>query len=337
MPLFRVLICAVIVAVPLLPAISAAEPLTLKLAFFTSDRTHLYRANVKPFVDAINLDGKGRVHIDVYLSNRLGKSIVEQTKLLDEGAADIVYAVPPYEPDVFPDSKIILMPGMFEDAREATLVYSRLVAEEMVRDFKNYFVIGVFVTQPQSIHARDRIDSIDDLKGKSIRANNSAESEVLKKFGAKPVFIPVNKTLDGITSGKVDGAYVPPIALIEFGIGRVAPNHYLLKTSSIPLVLIMKKDKFDSLPKHIQGLIQARSGGWLEDIAIRTDLSATALVMKQIMNNDRRKVVTPSSADMAKASSVFTQIINDFKASDPHHARMFEAAEVMLSEIRDVR
>jgi TRAP-type transport system periplasmic protein len=50
------------------PVAVRGEPIKLKLAFFGSDRTHLYRSIVKPFVDAVNAEGRGMVEIDAYLS-----------------------------------------------------------------------------------------------------------------------------------------------------------------------------------------------------------------------------------------------------------------------------
>ena len=43
----------------LLPAAAAAEPIKLKMAYFSSDRTTTYLAAIKPFVDAVNADASG--------------------------------------------------------------------------------------------------------------------------------------------------------------------------------------------------------------------------------------------------------------------------------------
>lgn len=60
-----------IAAALLLPTAAIADPIARKLSFFTSDQSVAYRAAVKPFVDAINQDGSGLLHIDVYLSGIL--------------------------------------------------------------------------------------------------------------------------------------------------------------------------------------------------------------------------------------------------------------------------
>ena len=66
------------------------------------------------------------------------------------------------------------------------------------------------------------------------------------------VLIPINQTSDAIIAGKIDGAILPPAALLEFGIGRFATYHYLLGTSVPLLALLMNRNKFDTLPKQSQ-------------------------------------------------------------------------------------
>src|SRR3989442_4335848 len=148
--------CAVvaITAFVLMPAVSAAEPIKLKLAFYTSDRTNVYQVAVQPFVDAVNAEGKGLIEIEVYFSGVLGKLQTEQPKLVLDGAADIAFVSPGVTPDLFHDNKIIELPGLFRDMREATLTYTRLVAKDLLKGYEDFFVIGAFSSELESIHYR---------------------------------------------------------------------------------------------------------------------------------------------------------------------------------------
>jgi len=271
------LIAAMLIMVP---GLAIAEPIKLKLAFFSSDRTHLYRSIVKPFVDAVNADGKGLVEIEVYLSGKLGSDVTKQSNLALDGTADIVYVVQPYEIDSFPDASVIALPGLYRDGREATFAFTRLVASGIMQGFKNFYVIGTVASEPESIHSRPPMASLADLKGKRIRANNNTEIAILKLFGATPAFVPINETADAISSGRIDGAMAPPVPMMEFGIGRVAPNHYMLGASCVPLSLLMSKRKFDSLPTTVQAIIRKYSGEWLEGAYNRINESSTSLIMK---------------------------------------------------------
>jgi TRAP-type C4-dicarboxylate transport system substrate-binding protein len=323
----------VVVVLALLPAIAAAEPIKLKLAFFSSDRSHLYRSGAKPFVDAVNAEGKDRVEIEVYLNGKLGADLTKQSRLVLDGTADIVYVVQPYERSSFPDSSVIELPGLYRDGQAGTLVFTRLVAAGIMRGFDDYFVIGTFASEPEGIHLRPPVASLSDLKGKRIRTNNEAEIAILKQLGATPAFVPINVTADAISSGKIDGAMVPPVPMVEFGIGRVATNHFFLKTSCVPQSLLMSRKKFDSLPGDVQALIRKYSGDWFTQNYIQINETSTSLVMNQLESDPHRKVVFPSPADLLTANAVFNSIVDDYAASSSHNSDLVAAARAEVAKL----
>jgi TRAP-type C4-dicarboxylate transport system substrate-binding protein len=325
-----------LVALPLVlvSTVAAAEPIHLKLAYFSSDRSQLYLTGVKNFVDAVNSDGNGRVKIDVYFSGTLGNEIARQSQLLRDGAADIAYIVAPSERALFPDAAVIELPGLYKNATEATLVFSKLVEANVIRGFGDYFVIGAFTSEPESVHTRAPVASLADLSGKRIRVNNETEMEILKKLNITPSVIPLNQTTRAISSGAIDGALVPPVPLVDFGIGRVAPNHYFLRTSCIPLALLMTRKKFDSLPGEVQAIIRKYSGAWFRDEYIQTYGAATAQIMRQLEADPKTQVKYPSPADMQTADGVFKSVIGDYVAASPHNAELVGAARAAVANLR---
>lgn len=330
----RGLIQYLAIVLVLLPAIANAGPIKLKLAFFSSDRTQIYRAGVKPFVDAVNAAGRGRVEIDVNLSGSLGQYPIKQSQLLRDGRADIAYIVQPYEQSIFPDSRVVELPGLYKNGREATLVFSYLARTGLMRGFGDFVVLGAFASEPESLHFRPAVRSLSDLRGKRVRANNETEIAIFKHLGIKPVFVPLPDTANAISSGKIDGAAVPPVPMIEFGIGRVTTHHYMLATSCVPLSLLMSRKRFNGLPSDVQRIIRKFSGKWLEDAYIRVNESSTALIMNQLESEPRRSVVFPSTADKKKAEAIFQAIDQAYATSSPHNAELFNAALAEVTEIR---
>lgn len=312
---------------------ASAEPITLKLAFFSSDRSHLYLSGVKPFIDAINLEGAGRVRVVPYLSAQLG-GLDRLSQLIREGAVDIGYVIPPYERAVFPDTSVIELPGFFKNAAEATHVFSQLLENDLLGGFNDFFVIGAFASEPESIHLRQPISTLADLKGKTIRSNNPIETEVLEKLGAKSAIVPINQTAQAISAGDIDGAYVPPVPMIEFGIGRVAPVHYFLRTSCVPQMLLMSRKKFDGLPADVRDLISKRSGAWFIENYNRVNTAATEQVMKQLAADQRRKVVFPSESDMRIADAVFKKVVDGYANQSAHNAKLVETVRAAVAKRR---
>src|SRR3569832_2082678 len=90
-----------------------AEPIVLKLSFYTSDRSTIYQCQVKPFVDAVNAEGAGLVRIEVYFSGAISPAQAEQPSLVRSGGADLAAIVPGATPDDFPDTTVFGAPGLF--------------------------------------------------------------------------------------------------------------------------------------------------------------------------------------------------------------------------------
>ncbi|MFA6266355.1 MAG: TRAP transporter substrate-binding protein DctP [Pseudolabrys sp.] len=318
----------------LLPAVASAEPIKLKLAYFSSDRSHLYLSGAKPFVDAVNAEGQGRVEIEVYLNGKLGADLTKQSQLVLDGRADIAYVVHPYERSSFPDSSVIELPGLYRDGRQGTLAFAHLVAAGIMRGYDDFFVIGAFASEPESIHLRPRAASLADLKGKRIRTNNETETAILKQLGATPAFLPINEAADAISSGKIDGALVPPVPMVEFGIGRVATNHYFLRTTCVPQALLMSRKKFDSLPGDVQALIRKYSGDWFTRNYIRINEASTLVVMNQLESDPHRKVVFPTPADLLTADAIFKSIVDGYAAGSSHNSDLVAAARAEVAKLR---
>ena len=216
------------------PLSAAAEPITLKFSFFTSDRSHIYQTQIKPFVDAVNKDGKGLVQIKVYFSGAISRAHDQQPELVADGTADLAIVVPGQTPDQFPDSAVMELPGLYANALEASRVFYRLIKAHALRGFEDFEVISAYVSNGESVHSRKPLASLNELNGQSVRTNNGMEAAALAKLGAVPVLLALNQTTEALSRGHVDGATVPPAMLFEFGIGRVTSHHYMMHLGGRP-------------------------------------------------------------------------------------------------------
>jgi len=325
----------VLALVPTLaPMPSCAEPIRLKLSFFTSDRSVAYQAAIKPFVEAVNADGKDIVQIEVFLSGTLGRVQRELPQLVLDGGADIAFIVPGQNPERFRDNGVVELPGLFADVRQATFTYTRMVAADRLAGYKDFFAIGAFATEPESIHTRKTLAALADLKGQKIRTNNLTEAAGLARLGALPVVLAFNETTPAISSGMIDGATVPPGQLFDVGIGRLVSNHYLLPTSVAPLTLMMNRRVFDGLPDPAKQIIRRYSGEWaaarFADAYARINREA----ITQLKSDARRQVVVPSRADGEAARRVFKAIAHEWADGDVHRRELLQRMEKELAVLR---
>lgn len=321
-------------ALPLSSLAASAAPIELKLAFFPPERTEIYEAAIKPFVDAVNAEGKDLLTIKVYPNGALGKAVAEQPQMVLDGIADIGWVIPGQTPYRFPDNQLLEMPGLFRDTREGTLVYTRLVAAKALRGYERFVVIGAFTSDPTFIHSREPIGSLADLKGQRIRANNQIEAEALERLGAIPTVMPASRLADAIGRGALDGVALAPTALFDFRVAPMTKNHYLLGGGVAPLVLVMSRKTFDNLPQAGQALIRKYSGERAAAAWIASFGASEQRLLGKIKADPTRKVVEPSPADRETAQRVYQSLIDTWAAKSPRNGRLLKSIEADLATIR---
>jgi TRAP-type C4-dicarboxylate transport system substrate-binding protein len=331
--LFKAIFATTILAVAAMPP-AAARPIELKLAFFTSDRSMSYIAAVKPFIDAVNTEAKGTIEIVLHSGGVLGREIAGQPQVVLDGVADIAFIVPGYTPDRFPDNAVIELPGLLRDMREAAAVYSGLIAAHALRGYEDFFVIGAYVTEPETIHSRLPIGSIDDLKGKRIRVNNPGEAAVLEKLGAVPVLMQITQVAAAVSSGAIDGAAISRTPLSDYGIKRVATNHYFLRTSGAPLALVMNRKKLEALPPAAQDVIRKYSGKWAADRFVETYEVSDRKVMEQLEADPQRHVVFPSPSDVERARIIYQSVMNEWAEKSQRNRDLLDTAVAEIAKLR---
>jgi TRAP-type C4-dicarboxylate transport system substrate-binding protein len=311
-----------------------AEPIELKFSFYTSDRSNIYQTMIKPFVDSVNDEGKGLIEIKVYFSGAISPVITKQPQLVADGTADMAMVAPGYSPDRFGDSTVMELPGIYRDAREASLIFTQLVERGALEGYGAFFVVGALVTGPENIHSRKPIAAIGDLKGLTIRANNQREAAVLEQLGAIPVLLPINQTTDAINRDKIDGATFPPLVLFDFGVGRVTTYHFMIPMGGVPLALVMNRGKFDSLPPAAQAIIRKYSGRWLAERAAANLQTTDTQILEQLRSDPRRKVINPSPTELEGVQRIFASVVADWTATSLHN---LELLTLVQSEIKKIR
>ncbi len=312
----------------------SAEEATLKFSFFTSDRSIIYQCQIKPFVDAVNAEGAGLVQIKVYFSGAISPVQSQQPQLVRDGIADLANVAPGYSPQLFPDTAVLELPGLFRDQREASLVFTRLIEAGALKGYRDFFVVGAFVSAGESIHSLKPIARLADLKGQTIRVNNEIEAVTLRKLGAVPRLLPLNRTMEELSKGELDGATVPPPMLFEFGYGRLTGNHYLLQLGGAPVTLLMNRKKLTALPVRAQEIIRKYSGEWMAEQEIACMEAKAHEIVAQLNADRRRTVVEPSSADLSTARKVFSSVVEDWAKESPRHRELLALVKSQIAKLR---
>jgi TRAP-type transport system periplasmic protein len=325
--------CTMIAAV-LLPAAVFAEPIKLKMAYFSSDREPPYVAVLQPFAEAVNRDARGILEIVPYPGGVLGRSYPQQVQQVLDGVADLAWVNPNLTPERFPDNEVLEFPGQFRDLREASLVFSRLVAAGRLRGYDDFFVVAAAANFDQILHTRPPIEQIADLRGKTLRVNNEIEGVVLKALGVNPTVIAVNETALAISRGTIDGAVLSPNALFAYGAARITRYHYDVSLGAAPLALLMNRQKFASLPQAGQDVIRKYSGEAAVAGFITAYNASNLQAMNDLRSDANRRVITPSASDLEVLHAVFKHSIETWRNERPRNLQLANAVKAEIAKLR---
>ncbi|MBF0381971.1 MAG: TRAP transporter substrate-binding protein [Magnetococcales bacterium] len=103
---------------------------------------------------------------------------------------------------------------------------------------------------------RKEINDLDDLKGLKMRIPGFA-GEVLSKLGVVVTNIPAGELYTALDRGTLDALeWVGPSLDIKMGFHKIAPYYYTgWHEPATELQFLVNKDKFNSLPKHLQKIL----------------------------------------------------------------------------------
>lgn len=325
-------ILALLLSLPL--AVFAQDVVKLKYAEFSPDRERIHNTVTKQFAATLGEVTKGALEIELFPNGALGRNPVQQAQMVLDEVADIALVLPGFTPGRFPDTEVMELPGLFRDLAEATTVFTRLVTSGKIKGFERYVTIAAWATPPFSIHSAVPIESVADLKGKKIRASGSVQSDALKALGAAPVAIPPTEVPEAIARKTVDAATSSPQVVNDFGYDRVTKWHYFIRLGVVPMVVLMNKQKFESLSQPLQTAIRDHSVQWMADLYNKEITAYDRELIKKLQDDPTRRVVFPGPEDVRAANKAFESVIVEWKKRSPRNAELYKA---VIAEIKRVR
>ena len=313
---------------------AGAEPVVLKLNTVPSETEMTYVAVIKPFIDAVNKEGKDIVRIDAFPNGGLNRSFPQQAQLVQDGVADIAFILPSITPGRFPDNGVMELPGLSRSIDESSTLHTNLVAQNKLRGYESFFVIGAWSNPPYTIFSRKPIRSLRDLDGMKIAVSGATNAAVVSMLGAAAVPIPVNEVAEAIGRGTVDGILIFMSPLVDYGIVRVTSTAYQLQFGTQPIALVMNRAKFDSLPPKAQEIIRKYSGKWTLARYVENSKKFLSDREASLKTDPKWKVVPVSAADQKKANEVFETYYTTWFAKDPKNKELFQTAQDELKKLR---
>ncbi len=306
----------------------------LKWAVFTPDSEVTFRTVMKPFAETVQRETDNAVVFDLFPNGALGRNPGQQPQMLLDGVADVAWVVQSYSPGRFPDTEVLELPGMFKDIRESSLVATGLAKHNVLKDYGDYYIVGLWGTAPYSIHTNFPVNSIADLKGKTIRASSKNESAALRAFGAVPIGMPVTEIPEAISRGTISGTTSHLSPFFDFGLDRVTNNHFFIGLGIVPLAVLMNKKKFDALPETSRAVIERNAGYPLTKKWIDSISSYNAANLEKLKSNPKNKIVFPDQAQLDEAQKLLAPVREAWVAASDRHKELKAALDTELAKVR---
>ena len=196
----------------------------------------------------------GAISFEYYGNNTL----VAGTEIYDgviNGATDIGFWQTSYASSRFPILTLFDMPGLaFSGSTAASYAVRDFINENELEEISDVHVLMPSAVGSSAIVFADEITTVEDLAGKQVRAAGFA-AKILELAGAIPTSMEWSECYEGLRTGLVDGVYSHLEACCNANLYEVAPNVLILPFNNSTNVIIMNKEKFESMPVEQQELL----------------------------------------------------------------------------------
>jgi len=171
------------------------------------------------------------------------------------GTADIGNLCMAYQPGRFMVTNATALPVGFPNATVASLTLWDLYKKYKPKAFSKVKVLTMFTCAPANIYAKAPVRNLNDLKGLQLRASGGV-LQVMKALGAAPVGMPQSQTPEALQKGVVKGAVSSLETLKDFKYAEMCKYVTMLNGPVYPFAVVMNMDKWNSLPKDVQKVME---------------------------------------------------------------------------------
>jgi TRAP-type C4-dicarboxylate transport system substrate-binding protein len=171
------------------------------------------------------------------------------------GTADIGNLCMAYQPGRFIVTNATGLPMGFPNATVASLTLWDIYNKYKPEAFAAVKVLTMFTCAPANIYSKVPVRNLADLKGLQLRASGGV-LQVMKMLGAAPVGMPQSATPEALQKGVVKGAVSSLETLKDFKYAEICRYVTMMNGPVYPFAVVMNKDKWNSLPKDVQAVME---------------------------------------------------------------------------------
>lgn len=262
----------------------------------------------KNFVDAVSKATGGALDIQLHLAGTLQIAPTDITQAVSDNIVQM-------GDDMFfagnvPIGGLLRLPFVVQ-SHEDFLKASPVILPYVVDGYasKGVKVLGTYDYPMTYVWSRQKLSSLEDLKGKKVRVPSPEIGALMSVLGATPVSIPASEVAVALDRGVADAVVTGVLGaalwkdLLSYG--------YLLPTGSINVYYIANADAFDELSPELQQELQKTVDSAMQDI-MALNLKSAADGQKQLEASGKMTITTPTAAEMKVAQDASVDIWNNW-------------------------
>jgi tripartite ATP-independent transporter DctP family solute receptor len=213
---------------------------------------------LQEFARLLNEKSDGKINLTVYSGGQLGGER-DTMEGLQMGTVDFAIGSSATLSNFTDTNNIWDLPFLFSSKEAARGVLDGEIGQEVLDTLSDVGIKGLSYWENglYAIGSKEPIQSLEDMKGKKIRAIESKlQTDVFSSFGATAVVIAWGDIYTSLQQGVCDGVdstTVPNMYSAKFN--EVAPYITLTNHGYSPAPLLMSQSLWESLPSDVQAII----------------------------------------------------------------------------------
>jgi len=288
---------------------ASEKPIELSYANFFPP-THIQSQLPESWCKEIEKRTNGKVKITYYPGGTLLSADKIFTGVVD-GIADIGNSVLGYSRGMFPSMEAIDLPNGYPNGVVATRVINDFYHQFKPKPFKRVKVLYFHAHGPGILHTKKPVRTLDEIKGMKIRSYGF-NAKMTAALGAVPVSLPQSGVYEALQKGVADGTFGPSEVLKGWKQAEVVKATTLCYSVGYTagFYVVMNLDKWNSLPKDVQKVIDEVNAEWVTKYGPAWDKSdAEGLEFAKSLGND---IIPLSAEESAKWAAAVTPVLDDY-------------------------
>ena len=280
------------------------------------------------FAQLVEERTQGKICVRLYCNGELGDEIrvFEQIQF---GGIDLARFFLGTMSDTCPQFEVLALPFLYDDAEHMWRVLDGSIGERFLTSARQVGVIGLswFDAGSRSFYTREPIYSLDDLKGLTIRVQESAlMTRMVELLGARYVQIPYNDVYSALQTAKIDGAENNWPSYAATGHYQAARYYLLDGHSRLPEMQVMSTEALDKIAAIDEDYVTIIRQCARECAAYERELWLQAEEAAEEQVRDYGCVVTTLTGEQ----------LEEFRqAVEPMYEEYSEEQRALIQEIRD--